>query len=94
MSRSVIRSRSATPPELVASEASIPDQLAALQSMTVSQLQVRYQQVFGEQSRSGNRQWLLRRVAWRIQALAEGGLSERALSAASALLKFGREPTR
>ena len=29
-------------------------------------------------SRSNNRQFLFRRIAWRIQALAEGGLSERA----------------
>lgn len=29
-------------------------------------------------TRSNNRQFLFRRIAWRIQALAEGGLSERA----------------
>lgn len=75
------------PPGVTASVASIPDQLAALQSMTVAQLQTRYQQVFGEQSRSGNRQWLLRRVAWRIQAMAEGGLSERALKRAAELAR-------
>ncbi|MFO0856140.1 MAG: DUF2924 domain-containing protein [Phycisphaerales bacterium] len=87
MSRSMNRSPHATPPQLVVPEASIPDQLAALQGMSASQLQVRYQQVFGEQSRSGNRQWLLRRVAWRIQALAEGGLSERALKRAAELAR-------
>ena len=87
MSRIKNNSPHGIPPQLVASEASIPDQLAALQTMTVSQLQTRYQQVFGEQSRSGNRQWLLRRVAWRIQALAEGGLSERALKRAAELAR-------
>jgi hypothetical protein len=33
---------------------------------------------FGEESRSNHKQFLFRRIAWRIQALAEGGLSERA----------------
>lgn len=87
MSRATKTKQRKAPPEVAASEASIPDQLVALQSMTVSQLQTRYQQVFGEQSRSGNRQWLLRRVAWRIQALAEGGLSERALRRAAELAR-------
>jgi len=34
--------------------------------------------LFGEESRSGNKQFLFRRIAWRIQANAEGDLSERA----------------
>ncbi len=66
---------------------SLDDQLAALECMTASQLQARYAEVFGEPSRSGNRQWLLRRVAWRIQALAEGGLSERARQRAAELAR-------
>lgn len=49
-----------------------------LGGLTVAQLRARYAEVFGEPTRSGNRQWLLRRVAWRIQALAEGDLSKRA----------------
>ena len=53
-------------------------QIAALERMSVGKLQRRYAEVFGEPARSGNRQWLFRRVAWRIQALAEGDLSERA----------------
>lgn len=52
--------------------------LAALKDMTPTQLRERYAELYGEPSRSGNRQWLVRRCAWRIQALAEGGLSERA----------------
>jgi hypothetical protein len=54
-------------------------QIAALERMTVGQLQKRYADIFGEPARSGNRQWLLRRVAWRIQALAEGDLAARAI---------------
>lgn len=52
--------------------------LAELDRTTGTELRRRYAEVFGEESRSGNRQWLLRRVAWRIQALAEGDLAERA----------------
>jgi hypothetical protein len=54
-----------------------PD-LAALQRMTTSELRVRYAEVFGDQPSTWNRVWMLKRLAWRLQALAEGGLSERA----------------
>ena len=57
----------------------IPKQIAALERMTVGQLQRRYAEVFGEAARSGNKQWLFRRIAWRIQALAEGDLAARAI---------------
>lgn len=57
-------------------------QVAALGQMSVGQLRARYAEVFGEAARSGNRQWLLRRVAWRIQALAEGDLASRAVELA------------
>ncbi|MCW5775350.1 MAG: DUF2924 domain-containing protein [Phycisphaeraceae bacterium] len=62
-------------------------QIAALERMTVGQLQTRYAEVFGETARSGNRQWLFRRVAWRVQALAEGDLSERARQQARELAR-------
>ena len=57
----------------------VKKQIAVLERMTVGQLQKRYAEVFGESARSGNRQWLLRRVAWRLQALAEGDLASRAI---------------
>jgi hypothetical protein len=59
-------------------DAAIEQQIAALSRMTVSQLHQKYIEVFGEESRSNNRQFLFRRIAWRMQAIAEGGLSERA----------------
>jgi len=46
--------------------------------MTVGELREKYKEVFGEESRSNHKQFLFRRIAWRVQALAEGGLSERA----------------
>ncbi len=66
-------------------DASVDAQLDALTDMTVTQLRSRYAEVFGEETKSGNRQWLFRRVAWRIQALAYGGLSERARQRAAEL---------
>jgi hypothetical protein len=46
--------------------------------MTVKQLREKYVEAFGEATRAGNKVWLARRIAWRLQARAEGGLSERA----------------
>jgi hypothetical protein len=44
----------------------------------VAALKKRYRELFGEESKSLNKQFLLRRIAWRLQANAEGDLSERA----------------
>ncbi len=68
-------------------DASVDAQLEALTTMTVAQLRARYLEVFGEPTTSGNKQWLYRRVAWRIQALAFGGLSERARQRAAELAR-------
>ena len=46
--------------------------------MTVGQLKDEYRDVFGESSRSNHKQFLFRRIAWRMQANAYGGLPERA----------------
>ena len=53
-------------------------EIEELSRMTVGQLRQKYSVVFGEESRSNHKQFLFRRIAWRIQANAEGGLSERA----------------
>jgi hypothetical protein len=50
----------------------------ALRGQTVTQLKVKYHELFGDESRSNHKQFLIRRVAWRLQAIAEGDLSERA----------------
>ena len=63
----------------------IVKEVALLEQMTVGQLQDRYVDVFGEPVRSRHRQYLIRRIAWRLQANAEGGLSERALRRADEL---------
>ena len=56
----------------------IQKEIEALSRMTVGQLRQKYTEVLGEESRSHHKQFLFRRIAWRIQALAEGGLAERA----------------
>jgi hypothetical protein len=50
----------------------------SLRHQTVGQLRVKYLEVFRQESRSNNQKFLVRRLAWRLQANAEGGLSERA----------------
>ena len=49
-----------------------------MQRMTVTQLRERYEEVFSEACRSNHKQWLVKRIAWRMQANEEGDLSERA----------------
>src|SRR3954469_1426728 len=62
-------------------------QLAALCGMGVGQLRAKYLEVLGEPSRSGNKAYLFKKLAWRIQSLAEGGLSERAKRRAEELAR-------
>ena len=52
--------------------------IEALARLRVAELKIKYREVFGEASRSSNKDFLFRRIAWRLQANAEGGLSERA----------------
>lgn len=59
-------------------ETAMRKEIDELSTMPVGQLRQKYLEVFGEESRSNHKQFLFRRIAWRIQAIAEGGLSERA----------------
>jgi hypothetical protein len=59
-------------------ETAMRKEIDELSRMPVGQLRQKYMEAFGEESRSNHKQFLFRRIAWRIQALAEGGLSERA----------------
>ena len=63
----------------------ITKKIRALGHMTTGELRDKYRELFGEESRSYNKRFLERRIAWQIQALAEGGLSERALRKAEEL---------
>ena len=57
---------------------SITREIAALSHMTVTELRSKHIEVFGERTKSGHKEYLVRRIAWRIQANAWGDLSERA----------------
>ncbi len=59
---------------------SVIGQIAALKRMTVAELREEWERLYGEPARSHNKDYLWRRLAWRIQELAHGGLSERAKS--------------
>ena len=60
-------------------------EVALLQRMTVKELKAKYTELFGDETRTGNRPWLVKRIVWRMQAVAEGGLSERARQRAEEL---------
>ncbi len=62
-------------------------ELAALGRMSPKDLRAKYAEVFGEEARSGNKAWLVKRIAWRMQALEEGDLSERARRRAEELAR-------
>jgi hypothetical protein len=63
----------------------IGKEVAALQRLSVPDLHARYAELFGERARTKNKTWLVKRLAWRMQALAEGDLSERARQRAAEL---------
>ena len=56
----------------------VAKEVATLRHMTVSELRDRYNAVFGEDTNARNKQWLIKRIAWKVQANAEGDISERA----------------
>ncbi len=59
---------------------SIPAQVARLQKMSVVELREEWKRLYdGEEPRVSNRVWLWKRLAWRVQELEYGGLSDAAL---------------
>lgn len=63
----------------------VTKELAALQQRTMPELRAKFAELFGEATGAGNRLWLVKRIIWRLQALAEGDLSERARCRAAEL---------
>lgn len=53
-------------------------EIQGLARMTVGELREKCLDVFGEETRSYHKEFLRKRIAWRIQVLAEGDLTERA----------------
>src|SRR5438552_14554555 len=60
-------------------------EIEQLRGATVRELRAKYCAMFGQPSRSNHKQFLFRRIAWRLQAVAYGELSERARQRALAV---------
>jgi hypothetical protein len=65
----------------------VAKQIAELHELSTRELREQYQQLFGDRSLSWNRQYLFRRIAWRLQALEQGDLCERARNRALLLAR-------
>ncbi len=65
--------------------AKIAREVESLRDMSTDQLRRKWEEVWGEKCRSRNKDFLRKRVAWKIQANAYGGLSQRALERAREL---------
>ena len=63
----------------------VHQEIEALRNQKTKALKARYRELFGEESRSSNHAHLFRRIAWRLQARAEGELSQRARDRAADL---------
>ncbi|MBZ5640607.1 MAG: DUF2924 domain-containing protein [Acidobacteriia bacterium] len=69
-------------------------QIEAFRKMTVADLRREWERLHGEPTRSRNREYLWRRLAWRVQELAHGGLSDTAKARVAELAPqaFARAP--
>lgn len=59
-------------------DTSIINRIRALQAMTVGELRIEWERLYGESTHSRNKTYLWRRLAWRVQELQLGGLPESA----------------
>ena len=60
-------------------------EIGRMRQMALGDLRTRFVELFGEPPRSRHKEHLVRRIAWRLQALAEGDLSQRARHRAAQL---------
>ena len=66
----------------------VATELDAVANMTAGELAEKYREVFGEPTRSRNKAYLQKKISWRIQELADGGLSPRAVERIEELAVF------
>jgi Protein of unknown function (DUF2924) len=59
-------------------ETAVLMEIENLRRASLATLREKFREVFQEETRSRHREHLFRRIAWRLQALAEGDLTERA----------------
>ena len=64
----------------------LASEMAALGRLSVRELRSRFATLFGVPTQAHNKLWLVKRLAWRLQALAEGDLSQRARHRAAELV--------
>ena len=62
-------------------------EMEGLRRASMADLRKKYREVFQEPTRCTHRERLFRRIAWRLQALAEGDLSERARGRANEIAR-------
>jgi hypothetical protein len=67
----------------------VAKELAALMNMSIGELREKYFELYGQPTRTRNKVYLQKRLAWRFQELAEGGLSERAKARIDELMPPG-----
>jgi hypothetical protein len=65
----------------------IDKEVALLQRMTVGQLLEKYEETWREPTNTRNKQWLVKRIAWKMQANIEGDISQRARLRAAELAR-------
>jgi len=70
--------------------ASIRRELVGLCAMSLGELVAKYQELFGAPTRTHNREYLRRRIAYRLQEVQEGGLSPRAVERIAELAPHAR----
>jgi hypothetical protein len=58
-------------------------EIESLRRASLAGLREKFREVFQEETRSRHREHLFRRIAWRLQALAEGDLTDRAITRAN-----------
>jgi hypothetical protein len=64
-------------------------EIESLRRASMADLRKKYRETFQEETRCTHREHLFRRIAWRLQALAEGDLSERARDRAQQIAQDG-----
>ncbi len=68
----------------------ITKEVANMERLSVGALCKRYREVFDEDTKARNKQWLIKRIAWKLQANEEGDISERARKLA---MEIAHRPT-
>ena len=64
---------------------SLASEIAALGRLSVRELRTQFAAVFGEPTQAHNKLWLVKRLAWRLQAVARAPAAARLFGPATSL---------